>query len=96
MELTEIIKVIGETVQISEKFTKRDIVLTDNSSQYPQHISFQLTQDKTSLIDKYSVGNEIKVHFNLRGKEWTNPKGEKIYFNTLEVWRIEGAISSNL
>ena len=64
--------------------------MTDNSSQYPQHISFQLTQDKCSLIDQYNVGDEIKVHFNLRGREWTSPKNEVKYFNTLEAWRIEG------
>ena len=90
MEITGIVKAIGEAVQVSEKFKKLEFVLTDNSTQYPQHISFQLTQDKCSLIEKYSVGAEIKVHFNLRGREWTSPKGEVKYFNTIEAWRIEG------
>ena len=97
MDITGILKVKGEAQQVSEKFKKRDFVLTDNSSQYPQHISFQLTQDKCNLIDQYNVGAEIKVHFNLRGREWTSPQGEVKYFNTLEAWRIEGgaAASSN-
>lgn len=90
MDITGILKVKGAAQQVSEKFKKRDFVLTDNSSQYPQHISFQLTQDKTNLIDNYAVGSEIKVHFNLRGREWTSPQGEIKYFNTLEAWRIEG------
>jgi Domain of unknown function (DUF3127) len=90
MDITGILKVKSEAQQVSEKFKKRDFVLTDNSSQYPQHISFQLTQDKTNLIDQYAVGSEIKVHFNLRGREWTSPQGEIKYFNTLEAWRIEG------
>lgn len=90
MDITGILKVKGVAQQVSEKFKKRDFVLTDNSSQYPQHISFQLTQDKTNLIDNYAVGAEIKVHFNLRGREWTSPQGEIKYFNTLEAWRIEG------
>lgn len=94
MDLTGILKVKGDTQQVSEKFKKRDFVLTDDSSQYPQHISFQLTQDKVDLIDKYNIGDEIKVHFNLRGREWTSPKNEVKYFNTLDAWRIEGNASS--
>lgn len=90
MEITGALKSIGEAQQVSEKFKKREFVITDNSSQYPQHISFQLTQDKCNLIDQYNVGDELKVHFNLRGREWTSPKGEVKYFNTLESWRIEG------
>ena len=59
MDITGILKVKGQTQQVSEKFKKREIVVTDNSSQYPQHISFQLTQDKCSIIDNYNVGEEI-------------------------------------
>lgn len=95
MDVTGILKVKGETTKVSEKFTKREFVITDNSSQYPQHISFQLTQDKCSLLDQYQLGNEIKVHFNLRGREWTSPQGELKHFNSLEAWRIEGASNSN-
>lgn len=90
MDITGILKMKSEEQQISEKFKKREFVITDNSSQYPQHISFQLTQDKCGLIDQYKVGDELKVHFNLRGREWTSPKGEVKFFNTLEAWRIEG------
>ncbi|HET6225099.1 MAG TPA: DUF3127 domain-containing protein [Bacteroidia bacterium] len=95
MDINGILKVKGEAQQVSEKFRKREFVLTDNSSQYPQHISFQLTQDKCSLIDQYNVGDEIKVHFNLRGREWTSPKNEVKYFNTLEAWRIEAGANGS-
>ena len=89
MDVTGTLKVKGETTKVSEKFTKREFVITDNSSQYPQHISFQLTQDKCNLLDQYQIGSEIKVHFNLRGREWTSPQGELKHFNSLEAWRIE-------
>jgi hypothetical protein len=100
MDTTGIVKVITETQQVSDKFKKREFVLTvDPSSQYPQHVSFQFTQDKCSLLDSVRVGEELKVHFNLRGREWTSPKdGITKYFNTLEAWRIEkvgGAGSSS-
>jgi hypothetical protein len=88
--ITGTLKVKNAEQQVSEKFRKREFVITDNSSQYPQHISFQLTQDKCSLIDNVKVGDEIKVFFNLRGREWKSPKdGELKYFNSLEAWKIE-------
>ena len=82
------IKVIGEAVQVTEKFKKREFVLIDDSSQYPQFINFQLAQDKCNLIDGYQVGQRIEVNFNLRGREWTDKNGAVKYFNTLDVWRI--------
>lgn len=90
LNITGILKIKNAEQKVSEKFRKREFVLTDNSSQYPQHILFQLTQDRCSLMDNYNVGDEIKVSFNLRGREWQNPQGEVKYFNSLDVWRIEG------
>lgn len=75
--------------KVSEKFRKRDFVLTDNASQYPQFISFQLVQDRCSLLDAFQEGQEIRVFFNLRGREWRAPSGEVKYFNTLEAWKLE-------
>lgn len=89
MDITGKLKLKGSIEQVSDKFKKREFILTDDSSQYAQHIPFQLTQDKTGLIDSIAEGSTIKVHFNIRGKEWTSPKGEVKYFGTLEAWRIE-------
>ena len=89
MEVTGQLKVKFDTQKVSDKFQKREFVLaTDLSTPYPQHVSFQLTQDKCSTLDQFNQGEEIKVQFNLRGREWNGPQGIK-YFNTLEAWRIE-------
>jgi hypothetical protein len=84
-----IIKVVNPTVQVSEKFAKREFVLTDNSSMYPQDISFQLTQDKCALLDGINVQDQLEVSFNIKGREWTSPQGEVKYFNSLEAWRLD-------
>ena len=90
MDVTGTLKVKFDALQVSEKFKKREFGLTlDAGSSYPQQVTFQLTQDKVSLIDNLNQGEEIKVHFNLRGREWVNKEGETKYFNTLEAWRIE-------
>ena len=93
-QLTGKLKKIDPIVQVSDKFSKREFVITDDSSQYPQDVLFQATQDKCTLLDKFNVGDTVQASFNLRGREWTSPTGEVKYFNTLEVWRIEGGQAS--
>jgi len=89
MQLTGTLKVKKDEQTVNDRFKKREFVITDNSSQYPQHISFQLTQDRCSLLDSVNVGDTITVNFNLRGREWTSPQGEVKYFNTLEAWKLD-------
>jgi hypothetical protein len=91
MDITGTLKLKSETQQIKDTFKKREFVITDNSSQYPQHIMFELTQDKCSLLDGYQVGQEVKVYFNLRGREWTDKEGKVKYFNSLQAWKLENA-----
>ena len=88
MQLTGKVKAIGETQQVSDKFKKRDVIIVDESTQYPQTILFQLTQDRCALADKCSEGQIVTVDFNIRGKEYTNAAGEVKYFNSLEIWKI--------
>lgn len=88
-KLTGSVKLIKDTVQISEKFAKREFVVNDASSMYPQDILFQSVQDKCSMLDGFNENDQVEVSFNLRGREWTSPQGEVKYFNTLDAWRIE-------
>jgi len=79
---------IFDEQQVSEKFRKREFVLEVQDGQYPEHIKFQMVQDKTALIDPFKVGDEVKVTFNLRGRGF-NKNGQMLYFTNLEAWRIE-------
>lgn len=83
------IKVLKDEQVVSDKFKKREFVVTDDSSQYPQDVLFQLTQDRCDLLNSFSVGSPVTVHFNIRGREWTSPTGEVKYFVSLDVWRLE-------
>ncbi len=79
-----------DTQQIKETFKKREFVLEyiEGNPMYPQYVLFQLIQDRCNLIDNIEKGADITVEFNLRGREWTSPQGEKKYFNSLDAWRI--------
>lgn len=89
-KLTGKIKVIKPTEVSGKSFSKRDFVI-ETSDQYPQLVTFQITQDKCALLDNMKVGSQVEVSFNLKGREWTSPAGEVKYFNTVEAWRIDKA-----
>jgi hypothetical protein len=83
------IKLIKDTQQVSGTFSKREFVVTESSSMYPQDVLFEATQDKCSMLDGINQGENVEVSFNIRGREWTSPQGEVKYFNSLSAWRIE-------
>ena len=87
MEVTGRIKVINAEQQVSASFKKRELVVTTDE-QYPQSIMIEFTQDKVDLLNSYKVGENVKVSINLGGREWVNPQGETVYFNTIQGWRI--------
>lgn len=84
------IKKIFNTQEVSPKFSKRVFILETKNEQYPQSISFECQQGICSILDHEKEGNEVIVHFNLRGREWVNKSNETVYFNTLVCWRLEG------
>ncbi|MEM7101573.1 MAG: DUF3127 domain-containing protein [Bacteroidota bacterium] len=78
--------------EVNDRFKKREFVLmTDEDGNYPQYVKMQLTQDRCSIIDPFEVGEQMKVFFDIRGNEYTNPKGEIIYFTNLNAWKVEKA-----
>jgi hypothetical protein len=92
MEVTGRLHAIYETKQVSERFSKREFVLelADNPK-YPQTVLFQLTGDRVTQLDGMNVGEQVRVEFSLRGREWRSPQGELKYFNSLDVWKLEPA-----
>tara|TARA_B100002019_G_scaffold279147_1_gene280708 strand:- start:125 stop:502 length:378 start_codon:yes stop_codon:yes gene_type:complete len=95
MEIQGSIKLIGNVQEISPTFKKRELVVTTDE-QYPQTISVEFVQDKTDLLNKFEIGQNVKVAINLRGREWENPQTKEIkYFNSIQGWRIELLGNSN-
>lgn len=81
--------------QITDSFSKRDFCMQiDLDTQYPQEVKLTLIKDKCSLIDKFSVGDEIEADINVRGRRVTLKKtNTQDVFNELNVWRVRGNAS---
>ena len=73
----------------SQSFQAREFVIETQDGNYPNFIKFQLTQDRCSAIDAHKEGEQVKVHFDLRGREWQGK-----YFTNLNAWRIEKAATA--
>jgi len=73
-----------DTENKTDSFQAREFVIVTENGSYSQYIKFQLVQDRCSLVDDYNEGDMIKVHFDLRGREWNGK-----YFTNLNAWRVE-------
>ncbi len=83
-ELIGKVKLVQDPQTFSSGFTKREVVVTVEDGKYPQEINLEFLQDKVSLLDNLSEGQEIKVFFDIRGREYNGK-----YFNNLVGWKLE-------
>lgn len=81
-----------DIVQRTETFKTREFVIEKtediNSRTITNYIKFQCVQDKTAMPDKYNLGDEVKVMFNIKGTKWTKD-GKENYITNLDAWRME-------
>jgi len=91
-ELTGKLFIKFDTMQKTETFKTREFVVEKsediNGKLITNYIKFQCLQDRTGIVDRVNVGDEIKVHFNIKGSKWEK-NGSVSYFNNLDAWRIE-------
>lgn len=88
MELKGILKKVNAQVERGNFVSRKVWLTTDASGNYPQTIEIEVSGDKVNLFNNVNAGSEVNCSINLRGREWTNPKGEVVVFNTLQCWKI--------
>ena len=81
-----------DTVQRTETFKTREFVIETNEDikerVIKNYIKFQSVQDRTSIIDRFNIGDQVKIHFNIKGTRWEK-NGQVNYITNLDAWRIE-------
>lgn len=81
------IKAVYNTEQITQTFSKKEIVV-ETQETYPQTILLQFTNNNIDKLDHINVGDSVEVKYNLRGRGYEK-NGETRYFNTIEGWDIK-------
>ena len=86
-----------DTITVSERFRKREFVLelSDevNGSIYTNFAKMQLVQNKCDILDRFQVGEVLKVSFGIKGTKYEKD-GKVNYFSNLDAWRIENAAAA--
>lgn len=81
-----------DTVQRSGSFKTREFVVENtednNGRTFTSYIKFQCVQDKTTMPDKFNLGDDVKVSFNIKGSKWEKD-GKVNYITNLDAWRME-------
>lgn len=81
-----------DIVQRTETFKTREFVIEKtediNGRAITNYVKFQCVQDKTAMPDKYTIGDDVKVMFNIKGTKWTKD-GKENFITNLDAWRME-------
>jgi len=83
-ELTGTLKVLEDTQTFASGFSKREFVIEVPDGKYPQMVKFETVRDKIDMLNTLSLGDEVKITFDIRGNEY---KGR--YYVNLNAWKIE-------
>ena len=82
-ELTGTLKVLQDTQTFASGFSKREFVIEVPDGKYPQLIKFGALKDKISILDSVSIGDELTVTFDVRGREYNGN-----YYVDLNAWKV--------
>lgn len=82
-QLEGVLKVITDIERFDSGFFKRATIVTTREM-YPQDIKIEWLNNKCSMIDGYCAGDNVVVHFNIRGREWDGK-----HFVNLVGWRMQ-------
>ena len=85
MEILGKVLLVGQTETVGSAGTfKKRLIVVETNEQYSQKIPIDFVQDKCDILDKYSIGEEVKVSINIRGNEYNGK-----YYCSIQGWRIE-------
>jgi hypothetical protein len=91
-ELTGKLIVKYDIQQKTESFKSREFVIEKvddvQGRMISNYVKFQCTQDRTTMVDRFNIGDDVKVSFNIRGTKW-NKDGKDLFFTNLDAWRME-------
>ena len=81
-----------DIVQRSETFKTREFVIEKSEDiggrVITNYVKFQCVQDKTALPDRFNIGDDVRVQFNIKGSKWVKD-GRENYITNLDAWRME-------
>ena len=87
-----IINIFDEESGVSKagKEWKKQEFVIETQDQFPRKVCFTLFNDKTSLENGLSNGQEVEVSFNVESREYNNR-----WFHNINAWKIDSVQQEN-
>jgi hypothetical protein len=86
---------IGAQEDVTEKFSKRAIIL-ETDDQYAPFVKLEFTQERCGLVQSFAVGSEVTITYDVKGSKntYVNKNGQTDCFVVLQAWKITGEQSA--
>jgi len=82
-KIQQILKLESGVSRAGNEWKKQEFVI-ETIEQFPRKICFTLFNDKLSLIDGISNGDEVEVSFNIESREFNGK-----WFHNINAWKID-------
>ena len=87
--IQQILNVESGVSRAGNEWKKQEFIL-ETAEQYPKKVCFTLFNDKLSLVDNVSEGDEVEVSFNLESREFNGK-----WYHNINAWIIDKAGAGN-
>lgn len=84
MEIKGKVFLVGETETVGTKDFKKRLLVVETDEQYSQKIPIDFVQDKVTLLDFITTGQEVVASVNVRGNEYNGK-----YYVGLQGWQVK-------
>jgi hypothetical protein len=88
MTITGTVHHIGQIEVISEKFSKRLLVVA-TEDKFNNLAPIEFTKEKTGLLDGLRIGQSVSVEINLGGREYSGK-----YYPSITGWKLTAGQSA--
>ncbi len=65
------------------QWNKKEFVI-ETADQYPKKVCFEAWNDKAAQLDRFPVGSDVKVSFDVQSREYNQR-----WYTSLRIWKIE-------
>jgi len=82
-KIQQILKPESGVSRAGKEWQKQEFVVETND-QFPRKVCFTLFKDKSSLLNGFSVGDEVDVSFNLESREFNGK-----WYHNINAWKLD-------
>lgn len=86
MQLTGTVTRVRDFQQVTEKFSKQELIIEVQDGDYKNIFCIEFINDKVKLLEGVTVGQELTVDTNVRCNH--NENSDR-YFTSVRAWKID-------